>query len=237
MTAERREVDNSFNAGGSGKGVDRFGVPVEDPTKNVRELVEVEKAHAKEIREIIDKNFEARIEAQARLDHLLREAQAKKEEEARLAETRRIDDLAALRLQYDTQISQSRDTQVKTTSDLISKALDKVTDSLSQQINTATKGFSDQVASLMAALSPRLADLERFRWESGGQAAERDPATAKALAKMADAIEVLSEGRNKSSGSEKASSDNRAMMISIGAVIFAAITAVAALGTMLTHIH
>jgi len=89
----------------------------------------------------------------------------------------------------------------------------------------------------MAALSPRLADLERFRWESGGQASERDPATAKALVKMSDAIEELSESRSKSSGGEKASSDNRAMMISISAVIFAAVAAVAALGTLLTHIH
>ena len=229
------EVDNSNNTGGSGKGVDRFGVPVEDPTKNVRELVEVEKAHAKEIREIIDKNFEARIEAQARLDHLLREAQAEKEEQARLAETRRIDDLAALRLQYDTQISQSRDTQVKTTSDLISKALDKVTDSLSQQINTATKGFSDQVASLMAALSPRLADLERFRWESGGQAAERDPATAKALAKMADAIEELSDSRSKSSGGEIKTQENSARMWALAAMVIALLAVLATI--VAPHLH
>jgi hypothetical protein len=217
-------VETPSNVGGSGKGVDRFGIPVEDPTKNVRELVEVEKAHAKEIRDIVDKNFAERIEAQAKLDHLLR-----------AAETRRIDDLAALRLQYDTQISQSRDTQVKTTSDLISKALDKVTDSLSQQIATATKGFADQIAAVMATIAPRIADLERFRWESGGQASERDPNTARAISKMADAIEVLSENRQKGSGAEEKAKENTTRQLVWAALVISMLAVVA---TFLSpHIH
>lgn len=166
---------------GAGKGIDVFGGPVIDPTENVLSLVDAESRRQDGNVAWLEKHHDALMKS----------------------ETRRIDDLAALRLQYDTQISENLRIQVKTTSELISTQLDKVTTSLSSQITAVANTFSSQITALTATINARLADLERFRWESGGKTSVSDPATAEALQKMALAINglKLTEGKTEARGS------------------------------------
>jgi len=88
------------------------------------------------------------------------------------AERRRVDDLAALRKDYDKQISETQREQMKTTSDLVSTQLDKVTTSLSETINKT----SDNIVATLATMNARIAEVEKFRYDMGGRAAVSDPA-------------------------------------------------------------
>jgi hypothetical protein len=108
-----------------GLAVDRFGGPVVDPTKNVLDLVQ----------------------AAIRRQDDLRDAEAKFQNAARDAETRRVNDLAALRVQYETIIENMRSAQTLTNSTLLATQLKEV----------------------KVDLSDRTSKLEQFRWETGGK--------------------------------------------------------------------
>lgn len=109
----------------SGEGADQFGGAVVDPTKNVEDLV-------KALEVTLDK---------------LRQADARYQDAMRDAETRRVDQLAALRVQYDIIIEGMRSTALNTTSQLLATALKETKSDLSE----------------------RTSKLEQFRWESGGK--------------------------------------------------------------------
>lgn len=160
----------------AGLAVDAFGRQAFDPSKNVGDLV----------------SAEARLrDALRNADNKYWDLDARRQDELNKAETRRLNDLADLRHQYDTQISENLRVQVKTTSELISTQLDKVTTSLSTQITTLTTAFSGQIAALTSALSSRIADVERFRWESGGKTSVTDPATNARLEELSAMVRGL----------------------------------------------
>lgn len=152
--------------------------PVIDPTKNVLDLVM----------------------AESKYQDAMRNAGEKLSKELSSAETRRVDDLAALRLQYDTQISENLRVQVKTTSELISTQLDKVTTSLSTQITSMTASFSAQIQLMSATLGQRIADLERFRWEVGGKTSVSDPATERVMSTLISAVTALEKSQESGAG-------------------------------------
>jgi hypothetical protein len=113
-----------------------MGGPVIDPTENVLALVDVEKQHAQELR-IADNKY----------NETIRNLNAKFQDALRHAETRRIDQLAALRVQYDVIIEGMRSTSLNTTSQLL----------------------ATQLREVKLDLSDRTAKLEQFRWETGGK--------------------------------------------------------------------
>jgi len=108
-----------------GEGVDSQGLPVIDPTKNVEDLV-------KALDATLDK---------------LRTADNKYQDAMREAETRRIDQLAALRVQYDEIIEGMRSTALKDTSMLL----------------------ATQLRDVKVELADRMSKMEQFRWETGGR--------------------------------------------------------------------
>ncbi len=182
---------------GAGVGVDILGGPVIDPTKNVLDLVK----------------------AEGKYTDAMREMEAKLSLQRTEAETRRVNDLAALRHSYDTRIAENLRVEVKTTSEQLAAQLVKETGSLSQQISalttsfsnqitTLTSSFTNQISALTNALTPRIADLERFRWEQGGKTSVSDPATSEALTKMAKAIEGLTTSKDLTSGHTKGVADS-----------------------------
>jgi hypothetical protein len=184
---------------GAGVGVDVFGRGVVDPTKNVRELVLAE-----------SKYQDAMRDAETRFQNAMRDGEA-----------RRLNDLAALRQVYDARIAEDLRVGVKTTSEQLASQLIKETGSLSNligalrteftgQLGTLTTSFANQITALTNALTPRLADLERFRWESGGRTSVSDPATAEALTKMAKAIDGLSISKERTEGGITSVKDLRA---------------------------
>lgn len=183
---------------GSGLPVDRSGGPTVDPTKNVLDLVRAESKYQDYAREAEARRqdnlrdaeitrLDQVLKAESQLQHTINEHQVLSNK----AETRRLDDLATLRQQYEVRAADSLALQVKTTSDLISTQLDKVTNSLSQQIRDSTDG-----------LGARIYDLEKSRWEVGGRASVSDPATARAMAQMTEAIAALTLTGGTNSGAK-----------------------------------
>jgi hypothetical protein len=86
-------------------------------------------------------------------------------------ERRRVNDLAAMRERYDRQIAETQTMQLKTTSDLVSAQLDKVTASLSGTLNRA----AGNIAATLVTLNERLVKLEQFRYETSGMSSLSDP--------------------------------------------------------------
>jgi hypothetical protein len=214
----RRIGNGDPSPSAAGTGIDVYGGPVVDPTKNVLDLVR----------------------AESKYQDAMRDAESRLASQARAAEQRRIDDLAALRLAYDQRIAEDLRVNVKTTSDQLAGQLVKETGSLSSQIGalttsftnqltTLTTSFTNQISALTSALTPRIADLERFRWEQGGKAGERDPAVSNAIAEMTKAITKLEQDR----GAIKAHTEG-------GAVVWGAIAVIAtfllSVGTLITLI-
>lgn len=187
-STKRRRVDE----GQPGIGVDFRGDGTIDPTKNVLDLVRAGAEYQNAMRD-----------AEARISVIRSEAETRRIDDLAEAERRRIDGLAALRSQYDTRIAEDLRVGVKTTSEQLASQLIKETGSLSNligalrtefgsQISALTTSFTNQFTSGINALTPRIADLERFRWESGGKTSVSDPATAEALQRMASSITALS---------------------------------------------
>ena len=189
MGRKRANGNGDLSPSAAGTGVDIYGGPVVDPTKNVLDLVKAESKYQDAMREAGDR-------MQAALAN---------------AEQRRQDDMAALRLSYDSRIAEDLRVNVKTTSDQLAGQLVKETGSLSSQIGalttsftnqltTLTTSFTNQISALTSALTPRIADLERFRWEQGGKAGERDPAITAAITDMTKAIKDLELTRGTTKG-------------------------------------
>jgi len=120
------------NTSGIGLGVDVTGGPVIDPTENVLALVDVEKSHANELRLL-----------ETRYQNDMREAAFSALKDSLDAETRRIDQLAAMRDYYNTIIKEMEANSLKL---LAEQLKENKTDS-----------------------GTRTSLLEQFRWESGGK--------------------------------------------------------------------
>jgi hypothetical protein len=233
MTMIRKSRHHSVDPlnGGSGIGVDVYGDRAVDPTENVKALVEVEKKHIVEIRELTDRHQTA-----------LRLADAKLQDVRSEAETRRLDQLAALRLVYDTQASENLRVQAKTTSDLVSTALDKVTNSLGTQITSSGAAFSSQLVTMRDSIAVQISDLNRFRWESGGKSSVSDPDTREALAKLSVTVHKISmiqeEVRGRRDGAKETVVErqlNIGQILAIASTVFLGLTVLIATAAFVFH--
>jgi hypothetical protein len=185
-------------------GVDAAGKPVVDPTENVIALVEAEKNHAAELRATDQRHAEQ-----------LRAADLAMTRGMAQAETRRLTDLGQLLERYQARIASDLAINVRAASDQLARQLVKETGSLSNQIVTLTnsmgaqinvmgQSFSNQIGTLRGEIMPRLGELDKFRFETGGRSSVQDPATATALRHVADAVSsqkgVLDTGRGSREG-------------------------------------
>jgi len=215
---------DSISPASAGTGVDLFGGPVVDPTKNVLDLVKAESVK----------------------QEALAKAESKYQDAMREAEQRRIDDLASLRMSYDARIAEDLRVNVKTTSDQLAGQLVKETGALSSQIGALTTSFTNQLTTLTTsvtnqigaltnAVTPRIADLERFRWEQGGKAGERDPAISLALTDMVKAIKELQDMSRERTGHTKGLTDIWGFVIGAGVAGAAVATIIGVAMKMLPH--
>lgn len=121
---------------GPGIPIDSRGGQTIDPTKNVESLVKALEGALGKLREADEKFNDTMRAADARYNDAMRDA-----------EIRRLNELAALRVQYDVIIEGMRSTSLNTTSQLL----------------------ATQLREVKTDLSDRTAKLEQFRWETGGK--------------------------------------------------------------------
>jgi len=145
--------------------VDAAGGPTIDPTKNVLDLVYAESKYQDSMR-----GAEARISAQANASLLLftnfaREAESKILTLARESESKRLDQLSALREVYEKRIA----------------------DMLSESVRSTSTLVSTQLLQIQSTFDARINKLEEFRLTTQGKSSVAEPQTA-------HAIEVLAHG-------------------------------------------
>jgi hypothetical protein len=153
----------------AGLGVDASGGPVFDPTQNVRELVESESKYQDGMRDTL-KEFQTAIRvATDNLNDYKLTSEFRLQTWMRDAETKRIDQLAALRQDYQKTIADMLSESVRSTSNLV----------------------STQLVQIQATFNERVSKLEEFRWQSAGKSSVADPALADSMAQMSAAISAL----------------------------------------------
>lgn len=177
-----------------GLGVDASGGPVVDPTENVLSLVDVEKEHAAQLRasdkELLTTNIAA-LKDQFKLlnDHVVQFQNGMRD-----AETRRIDQLAQTRQEFQNTIRDMLAESVRTTSTLV----------------------STQLVQIQATFDTRVSKLEAGAFTQAGKSSVSDPATADALTRMATAVGNLSMARDTTAGHTKGVDDNWKNLIILG---------------------
>jgi hypothetical protein len=155
----------------------------------------------------------------------------------RLAETRRVNDLSHLRNDYDRRIADDLRLDAKREHDHLAIELNKETTSLRAliegmgksfvtQLGTQREQFTTQLNTLRNEVVPAIAEINKFRYESGGKAAVADPALTESLrnimtqskyneAQITGLANTLAQGGGKEMGKEQ----NMAMIFAVMSLV------------------
>jgi hypothetical protein len=147
---------------GAGAGVDVFGGPVVDPTKNVLDLVNAESRYQDGMRDSMEHYQDSMREAETRFQNSMRETESRIQNWMRDAESKRVEALASQQRFYETRIADMLRTSVESTSTLV----------------------GNQLVSIQNTFNDRVARLEQFRYESSGRTSVTDPQVTDALSKL-----------------------------------------------------
>jgi hypothetical protein len=153
-----------------GVGVDARGGAVIDPTKNVLDLVKAESKYQDAMRDALEKLFNAETRATRDMTKIVSDNVVAYQNAQRDAETRRIDELAETRQEFQNTIRDMLAESVRTTSTLV----------------------STQLVQIQATFDTRVSKLEAGAFTAAGRSSVQDPQTADALARMAQGISSLS---------------------------------------------
>jgi hypothetical protein len=201
-------MDRREQPGQPGVAVDARGGTVIDPSKNVEDLVEAKAGATRDLRaadlRFADAQFTA-LEKQAglarqhdsRFQDYAREAEAKLQAQRTDAETRRIDQLAQTRQEFQNTIRDMLAESVRTTSTLV----------------------STQLVQIQATFDTRVSKLEAQAFTAAGRSSVNDPAIESAMARMSQGIASLSTQTAESMN--KMASINAESMSKIAATVAA----------------
>jgi hypothetical protein len=152
-----------------GIGVDARGGGVVDPTKNVGDLVKAEAAKRDELRTADKELFDAKIDGLSDRLKLLSEYIVQYQDSQRESETRRIDQLAQTRQEFQNTIRDMLAESVRTTSNLV----------------------STQLVQIQATFDTRVTKLEAGAFTQAGKEQRPDPALADAMQRVASSIGLV----------------------------------------------
>lgn len=152
-----------------GVGVDSKGGAVVDPTRNVLDLVRAESEKRDELRDADKELFGIRIDALKDQIKLLSDGIVQYQNGMRDAETRRIDQLAQTRQEFQNTIRDMLAESVRTTSTLV----------------------STQLVQIQATFDTRVSKLEAFQFTQAGRSSVADPQIASSLAALGDGITAM----------------------------------------------
>ena len=175
------DSDTRNQPGAPGIGIDRLGGPVVDPTKNVADLVDAKGKSDEALRKAEQRFLDAQIAATNKVQDIAREAESKfqnfaRDAESKLhmartdAETRRIDQLAETRQEFQNTIRDMLAESVRTTSTLV----------------------STQLVQIQATFDTRVSKLEAQAFTAAGRSSVADPAIESAMTRMSQGISGLS---------------------------------------------
>ena len=153
------------------------GIPVDlrdqgtiDPTKNVLDLVRAESTRQNDMRNALEKLIVEKVDGLKEIVKLISDNVVMYQNAQRDAETRRIDELAETRQEFQNTIRDMLAESVRTTSTLV----------------------STQLVQIQATFDTRVSKLEAGAFTAAGRSSVQDPQTADALSRMASGISALS---------------------------------------------
>jgi hypothetical protein len=153
-----------------GIGVDARGGAVIDPTKNVLDLVRAESKYQDAARDSLKELLLSSINAIKDMVKLISDNNVAFQNAQVASETRRIDQLAQTRQEFQNTIRDMLAESVRTTSTLV----------------------STQLVQIQATFDTRVSKLEAGAFTQAGKSSVQDPQTADALSRMAAGIASLS---------------------------------------------
>jgi hypothetical protein len=163
-----------------GIAVDARGGEVVDPTENVRQLVLAESKYQDAMRGELEKQMTMSVAFSRDTMKILSDNVVAFQNAQRDAETKRIDQLASTRQEFQNTIRDMLAESVRTTSNLV----------------------STQLVQIQATFDTRVTKLEAGAFTQAGKSSVQDPATADALTRMGNSISsfatMTAEMMNKS---------------------------------------
>ena len=153
-----------------GIGVDAHGGGVIDPTKNVLDLVRAAINNQDAMRDGLKELLIEKVNGLKEMLKIVSDSVVAFQNAQRDAETKRIDQLAQTRQEFQNTIRDMLAESVRTTSNLV----------------------STQLVQIQATFDTRVTKLEAGAFTQAGKSSVQDPATADALTRMASGISALS---------------------------------------------
>lgn len=212
-----------------GPAVDRAGVPVVDPSKNVLDLVKASIERIDDMRDLTLKYVEAEIAnvkemATLRAEHTKAMGES---ETSRVNAVRQVDvnNSAATTAQQLAAIQALAVVQTAN-ADKLNNTLNTTAATLAKQTTDLATTMATQTAASFAAITERLAGLERSMYEGKGKGSVEDPIRLDMLAE----IKALRNARSTTTGSGEGMSKLLAIMLGVGGIIIAAVTLIVKMG-------
>ncbi len=177
--------------GEGGTGVDKYGNPVIDPTKNVRELVDA----------AIQRQDDLRKASELRADDL-RKASERRIDELNIAERKRIDDISELRAAHSYALREAETKRIDAIravdvaavaiaterataqATVLANQVAQSAETLRALVATTATASSVQADAAFKQLSDRITLLERGQYEGAGKSAVADPMMARMVSTL-----------------------------------------------------
>ena len=191
-----------------GVGIDARGGQVIDPTQNVRELVIQESKYQDAMRNAMSQMIHEKIDGVKEMLNLVSSNVVTFQNAQRDAETRRIDELAQTRQEFQNTIRDMLAESVRTTSTLVSTQLVQIQATFDTRVSKLEAGAFTQAGKSSVA-DPQLADFMRqqaintsnLSTSMGDMVAKMNSSQADALAKMT--LKIAEIGAMESGGSSR----------------------------------
>jgi len=195
----------------AGFGIDPSGGAVVDPTKNVLDLVKAESKYQDAMRDALEKLLDVKVEGANLRTEMTATAMVAYQNAQVSSETRRIDQLAQTRQEFQNTIRDMLAESVRTTSTLV----------------------STQLVQIQATFDTRVSKLEAGAFTQAGKSSVADPQTAEAIArmsagliriqstqddalsKMTQALSSIQSNESRSGGRDMGKSDTNARLLSV----------------------
>lgn len=183
----------------AGVGVGAHGGAVVDPTKNVLNVVRSESTYQNDMRDALKELMLVKTDGLRDNFKVFSDGIVQYQNGQREAETRRIDQLAETRQEFQNTIRDMLAESVRTTSTLV----------------------STQLVQIQATFDTRVSKLEAGAFTQAGKSSVSDPATADALSRMAQAVQSLTNVEKKSEGHGVGQRELISYILAAGAIVFA----------------
>ena len=173
--------------------VDSGGGPTIDPTKNVGDLVQAESRYQDAMREYQEKLFNAKHDGLSNAVKVITDNVVIFQNAMRDSETRRLDQLAENRQEFQNTIRDMLAESVRTTSTLV----------------------STQLVQIQATFDTRVSKLEAYQFTQAGRSSVADPALSEAMTRLTNSITSIQSRDDNAGGEAKGKSDSAAWLFAI----------------------